>query len=142
MINFGIMKRLPVLFAVILSLLAIGCKKPKNNSVTGGGKGGNSVINVTPEAYNIFVDTCMVYIKYGTLDAPANGVYDDSAVCQIVGGQPVASFSGLTVGLYYFYGVGYHSGYGHPPNVKGSAQQTVQSENTYTLYMPTYSYIP
>jgi len=36
-------------------------------------------------------------------------VYDDSAICVLVDTIPVATFAGLTVGLYYLYGTGYHS---------------------------------
>jgi hypothetical protein len=136
------MKPLPVLFTAVLAVWCAGCKPTHNTTITGGGKGGHAVIRITPEAYNIFVDTCTIYIKYGTLDAPADGVYDDSAKCDTTGGKPVATFSGLTVGLYYFYGQGYHSGFSHPPHVKGGAQQTVAKEDSFNVYLPTYSYNP
>ena len=132
-----------ILFLFLASLFVqASCNKPNNNPISGGGKGGNAVVNITPSFYNSFVDTCTVYVKYGTLDAPANGVYDDSAVCVKVNDTPVASFTGLKVGLYYFYGVGYHVAGGHPPNVKGGIPRTVQTENTSRVYLPTYSYIP
>ncbi|MFI5196471.1 MAG: hypothetical protein ACHQD8_05230 [Chitinophagales bacterium] len=127
--------------AVIFIIIG-GCKKPGNNSVTGGGKGGNVVIRVTPVIYSYYVDTCTVYIKYGTHDAPVNGVYDDSAVCVLIDTIPVATFPGLTVGIYYLYGIGYHSTGGHPPNVKGSQICTIEREDTTHLSLPTFPYLP
>jgi hypothetical protein len=124
-----------------LALTDCSCKKPKDTPITGGGKGGSAVINVTPVYYSDYVDTCTVYVKYGTLDAPATGIYDDSIAVSIVGGKPVASFTGLKIGLYYFYAHGYHSTGGHPPNVQGGISKTVQTEATSDILLPT-TYIP
>ncbi len=130
-----------ILLIPALALTDCSCKKPQDTPITGGGKGGHAIINVTPVYYNAYVDTCTIYVKYGTLDAPASGVYDDSIVCTVTGGKPVASFAGLKTGLYYFYAHGYHSGLGHPPNVQGGTQKTVQSEATFDILLPT-TYIP
>ena len=129
---------------IVLTIILItgGCTKPGTGSVSGGGKGGKAVIRITPEFAGFYIDTCTVYIKYGTHDAPANGVYDDSAVCVLIDTIPVAMFPNLTVGLYYLYGVGYHSTGGHPPNLKGSQICTIQKEDTASLYLPTYPYLP
>jgi len=123
-------------------LIFSSCKKPADTTITGGGKGGSAIIKVTPEFANTFIDTCTIYIKYGTHDAPANGVYDDSAICTLSAAVPVAVFSGLTTGLYYLYGIGYHSTGGHPPNLKGSQICTMSKETTTSLYLPMYPYIP
>jgi hypothetical protein len=80
----------------------------------------------------------MVYIKYGQLDAPANGVYDDSAKCIVLGGKPFAIFESLTVGLYYMYGIGYHQL--TKLHVKGAANYTRHIQQKQSLYLPTYSY--
>jgi len=128
---------------ILVSALAVCCcKKPDNNTITGGGKGGNAVIRITPEFQNYFIDTCTVYIKYATHDAPANGVYDDSVQCIRVDTLPVATFSGLKTGIYYLYGRGYHSTGGHLPNVKGSKICTISKEDTVKLYLPVYPYQP
>ena len=132
-----------ILVSIILLISAISCKPSKNNTITGGGKGGNVTIKIAPEFYGLFVDTCVVYIKYGTLDAPATGVYDDSAKCVVTTNDTsIATFTNLTAGLYYFLGVGYHATGGHPPNVKGSANCTIQKDGNYTFYLPTTWYIP
>ena len=142
MIKFEIMKVVIPIVLIIVSCFAviISCKKPNGNTITGGGKGGNATIIVTPEIYDFFVDTCTIYIKYGTLDAPANGQYDDSLVCVLVNDTPVAQFKNLTVGLYYLYGVGYHSIGGHFPNVKGAKSCTISKEAAIRLWIPTYPY--
>ena len=139
------MMKVPVIiifFFATLILFMGACKPKHNNDITGGGKGGKAVIRITPEFANFLIDTCTVYIKYGTHDAPANGVYDDSAVCVLVDTTPIATFPGLTTGLYYLYGVGYHSTGGHPPNLKGSQICTISTEDTIPLYLPTYPFIP
>lgn len=141
-LNFGGMKWLLLLPVCMFCICINGCKPSKNDTVTGGGKGGNVTIKISPEYYGEFVDTCIIYVKYGTLDAPASGVYDDSAVCVVTNDTSVATFTGLTTGLYYFLGVGYHATGGHPPNVKGSKNCTVQAEGNYTFYLPTSYYIP
>ena len=118
-----------------------GCKKP-SNSITGGGTGGTSTLKVTGEAHGYFIDTCVVYIKYGALNAPENGIYDDSCTCVMVSGTPFATFSGLTIGNYYLLAVGIHGAYS-PPNVKGGKTVTI-SENGVTdnIIMTAYQYIP
>jgi hypothetical protein len=117
------------------------CKKSASCTGSGGGKGGNATINITPEHLAYLIDSCTIYIKYGTLDAPANGIYDDSTKCVMVDTTPVATFPGLKPGLYYFYGVGYHTGYS-PPYVKGAANYTICKEQVINIYLPTYSYLP
>ena len=77
-------------------IISEGCKPKQTNTITGGGKGGNSTINVTGEHHGGLLDTCVMYIKYGTLDAPGDNVYDDSEKCALVNGVPVASFDSLT----------------------------------------------
>ncbi len=135
------MKNVAVI-CVFIVLLAGGCKPDKNNPITGGGKGGSVSIRIIPELYDQFVDTCTIYVKYGTLDAPANGVYDDSIVCTVTNDTPSATFTNLKVGLYYFFGKGWHQGAGHPPNVKGSKNCTISSDGNHLFYLPTFSYIP
>ena len=134
------LKRLPIVFVFVSLFVVAGCKKQSSQALTGGGKGGTGKITVTPEHGNSFVDSCMVYIKYGTLDAPANGVYDDSVKCIMEGAQPVAIFDSLSVGLYYFLGVGYHQLTGL--NVKGAITFTMAIQQSKTVYLPTYAYNP
>ena len=143
MINFGRMKPVNFLFAIAFLLLAnAGCSPDGKTQITGGGKGGSLTVKIVPEYSNSFVDTCTVYVKYGTLDAPANGVYDDSVICTRVNDTSVAVFTGLTTGIYYFYGVGFHAGGGHSPNVRGAKNCSVSGPGPFLYYLPTYSYNP
>ncbi|MCW3123680.1 MAG: hypothetical protein JWQ38_3172 [Flavipsychrobacter sp.] len=126
-----------MIFVVVL-LVVVGCKKPQQTTSIGG-KGGTNTIAVTPEHHGEFVDTCTVYIKYNTLDAPADGIYDDSAACVQVDTIPVATFTGLKQGNYYLFGKGIHATY-TPPNVKGGLPCTISNVATVKVYLPTYSY--
>jgi hypothetical protein len=81
--------------------------------------------------------TVVVYVKYNALDAPANGVYDDSVVCKLASALnpvPVCSFSGLNNGNYYFFA----RGYDHDilQKVKGGIPFTITSQQSLTLLMP------
>ncbi len=128
-----------VIVLAYFTLTSSNCNKTQN-PITGGGKGGNAILTVIPEAHGTFLDSCKVYIKYGILDAPANGVYDDSiANVTMLDTIPTATFRNLKVGLYHIYGVGYHTGYAQP-NVEGGVPYTISVEDSQSAYLPTYSY--
>jgi hypothetical protein len=130
------------IFALFLFYVFIvgGCKKTGGIGITGGGIGGNVTINLIPEHHDSLIDSCVFYIKYGTLDAPSDSVYDDSTFCKLQAGIPIATFQSLTPGIYYIYGKGYHSTYA-PPYVKGGKPITIYLESTdTTVYIATYSY--
>lgn len=131
-----------VILVVVWLLFAVSCDKPSGNNISGGGKGGKVTIRIVPEIYDDYVDTCTVYVKYGTLDAPANGIYDDSAVCTVVSDTPRAVFNDLTTGYYYFFAKGWHSGAGHAPDVKGGKNCTISSNGAYLYYLATFPYTP
>ncbi len=127
------MRKLPIpLLAMLSMLFCYSCnRKDKNPDI--GGKGGSAILKVTPRHHGTQIDSCKVYIKYNTLDAPAGGVYDDSAKCIMVGGLPVATFSGLTNGPYYLYGFGYDPAV--LQNLKGGMPYTVtnQTEQSFNI---------
>ncbi len=124
-----------------LILLLGGCKKTPATTTSEGGKGGNATLTVTPAHHGEFVDTCTVYIKYNTQDAPPGGIYDDSSVCVTVNDTPKATFPGLKNGNYYLLAKGYHSPY-TPPYVKGGAKYSITTQSTVNVIVPTYSYLP
>jgi hypothetical protein len=133
------MKYLLSILIIGLLVYATGCKKSSNNSVSGGGKGGNSTLIIIPEHGGVLIDSCTVYIKYGATDAPANGVYDDSTTCVLNDTIPQAVFRNLTNGVYYMYGKGYHATYS-PPYLKGSANPTINGQDTVQAYLQLGSY--
>jgi len=54
------------------------------------------------------IDNGMVYIVYGTQDAPASiGDYDNNIEITEIDGSYIASFPDLQIGEYYLYGTGY-----------------------------------
>ena len=123
---------LSALFISLCLCAAESCKKPGGGQVTsGGGTGGNTTLFIEPEHHGYLLDSCTIYIKYGTLDAPADGVYDDSQKCTLQvppeDTVPAASFAGLKVGVYYLFAQGFHPGYGP---VKGGVSWTISTDNT------------
>ena len=140
MINFGIVKVTIIMSFIIACLFAASCKPKSNCAGSGGGKGGSASISVSPSHYGAYVDSCTIYIKYATLNTPDNGVYDDSQKCVMADTVPIATFTGLTPGLYYFYGKGYHAAYSS--YVKGAVNYTMCTAHTQSLLLPTYSYNP
>jgi hypothetical protein len=134
------MKNLIFIAAVIsICITGIeGCKKSSsNNTVTsGGGTGGNDALMISADHHGFLLDSCTIYIKYGALDAPANGIYDDSLF--IASPDTVVTFPGLKEGVYFLYGKGYHPGYGI---VIGGQNWTISNQNTtqqLTLQLSTY----
>ena len=140
MISFDSMRAALLISFILFALFTGSCKKHSSCVSSGGGKGGTGTIRVIPTHSGVYVDSCWIYIKYGTLDEPANGVYDDSQYCTLNDTIPVATFNGLKPGIYYFYGNGYHLLY--QAYVKGAANYTLCSEQTVSIYLPTYPYIP
>ncbi len=139
---FDIMKTgTRLLFIIVLPVIIVGCHKHSNPTITGGGKGGNETIQVTMEHGDPFIDTGVVYIKYGTLDVPANNVYDDSDSVRIINGKPMAVFTHLTVGLYNFLAKGYHGGLPQP-NLEAGYPLTVYKESTDSIIIPVFPYNP
>lgn len=124
------MRRYIVLIAGLLFLFA-SCKNNDNPQPdTGGGKGGNGVLLVTPRHHGRAIDSATIYIKYNATDAPTDGKYDDSARCVPVSGIPVATFSGLKKGNYYLYGYGWDPTLTPPQAVKGGFAYNLATETT------------
>lgn len=117
----------------LLLLAASGCTH-ETESV--GGTGGSATVLVYPQHHNVAKNLTdfKVYVKYNTLDAPANNIYDDSVACTNHDSLVSAAFSGLKNGEYYFYAYGYDSTV--PGNVKGGTPYTITSQNSQSLNIP------
>src|SRR6185312_348173 len=94
---------------LILSVVAIGtygCNHDDGPTV--GGKGGSASITVYPQHHTVAknIINFKAYVKYNSLNAPANGVYDDSIACSNHDELVSGVFSNLTKGSYYFFGRG------------------------------------
>ena len=121
------MKNLLCLF-LLTGIFAASCKKSDDNNAATAGKGGNAVLKITPRHHGKQIDSCTIYVKYNAVDAPVNGVYDDSAKCVLTGGIPVATFSGLKTGNYYLYGYGWDPTLVPPQHVRGGFAYPLQQE--------------
>lgn len=118
----------------VIALGAYGCNH--DDGVTIGGKGGSASITVYPahhvDAKNII--SFKAYIKYNTLNAPANGVYDDSIVCSNHDNLVSGTFSGLTNGNYYLFGEGVDTSIGE--EVKGGISYTIKEQKPQNVDLP------
>lgn len=122
-----------------MSLMAIaGCKHDDQTSI--GGKGGSATLKVYPQHHQVSEDLIdmKVYVKYNTQDAPANGLYDDSATCTYSAGKVEAVFSGLKNGDYYFYSHGYDTVYQQP--VRGGTPYKLSKQETQDMTVPVSEY--
>lgn len=91
-------------FVIVIILSAFSCQKTD----TSAGKGGSANVTLYLKHHGVArnLTNCKVYVKYNTMDAPANGVYDDSATASSADTMQTAVFTGLKNGNYYFYGKG------------------------------------
>jgi hypothetical protein len=111
----------------LLVTLATGCNR---------GDDDKGELKVSAKHHANYIDSCMVYIKYGSVDPPADGKYDDSAKCIMEGGIPVATFSNLTMGNYYLYAYGWDPKFTPPSHVKGGFAYPLQEGGTKTVEVP------
>ena len=118
---------------LILVCVGLGCSKKDDPIVYIGGKGGNGILKITPRHHGAQIDSCTVYIKYNSVDAPSDAKYDDSAVCVLAGGIPVATISGLKRGNYYLYGYGWDPSLSPPAHVKGGLPYVLNDETSQTV---------
>jgi hypothetical protein len=93
-----------LLSAVLLSVLATGCRKDDNEN-NSAGKGGPATLRVTVMHHQAAIDSGTVRIKYNATQPPANGLYDDSAdISRLGSNTPQALFPSLKTGNYYLSG--------------------------------------
>lgn len=127
------MRIITALFCILcLSLLAANCKKTDNNTP---GKGGSATLIVNPQHHEVDsnIKRCKVYIKYGAVDAPSNGIYDDSATCVVANNKALATFTALKNGNYYLYGVGFDTTAGC---ISGGIGYTISQQSSQTMFLP------
>lgn len=124
----------PVYFLFVIVLLVAGCKHEPFKPIAG--KGGNATLVVYPAHHGkaTELDSMMVYIKYNTQDAPANGVYDDSFSCVFINAQYYCTFTGLKNGEYYIYGKGYD--YEYSTGVQGGLPHIIKTQQSQNFFLP------
>lgn len=119
-------------FGVMVLLASASMAACERDETEVAGKGGNAIVKVTPQHHAKDITECTIYIKYNTQDKPA--AYDDSVKCVMVDGKPVATFSGLKKGNYYFYGRGYDPDIAQ--DVNGGLPYTVVEDKEYSILLP------
>lgn len=95
--------------ALVLSLFSC---KDKTQSTTPApfyvaGKGGMATMRVVMQNSGLNVDSGWVYVKYNASVTPVGNKYDDSTLVIHVDGVPMAIFTNLKVGDYFFMGKGW-----------------------------------
>lgn len=95
--------------ALVLFLFAC---KDKTQSTTPApvyvaGKGGMATMRVVMQNSGLNVDSGWVYVKYNASVTPIGNKYDDSTLVIHVDGVPMAIFTNLKVGDYFFMGKGW-----------------------------------
>ena len=117
-----------------IAMGAYGCNH--DDGVTIGGKGGNASLTVYPAHHEVAKNIIRfkAYIKYNTLNAPANGVYDDSIACSNHDNLVSGTFTGLTNGNYYLFGEGVDTSIGE--EVKGGVSYTIKEQKAQDAALP------
>lgn len=120
--------------SLVCLMIIVGCKPDENKPIAG--KGGNATLVVYPAHHgkSSKLDSVIIYIKYNTQDAPANGMYDDSLACTFVNEQYFCTFTSLKNGDYYIYGKGYD--YEYSTGVQGGLPHKITTQQSQNFYLP------
>lgn len=124
------MKTTFFLFAIIVLATNFSCKKKPS-----AGLGGNAKLKIAAKHHGITIDSCTISIKFNSLDAPNNGMYDlTQKVKKGIAGESFTIFEGLKPGDYYVYGLGWDSSISN--NVKGGIPYTIKDETDLSIIVP------
>lgn len=124
------MKTKLFLFTLFIISTAFGCKKKSS-----AGTGGNANLKVVAQHHSLSIDSGTIYIKFNTLDAPSDGVYDlTQSFSSSSTGNAFTIFNGLKKGDYYIYGTGWDPSISN--QVKGGIPYTVESETELSIIVP------
>ena len=124
------MKTTFFLFAIIILASNFSCKKKPS-----AGLGGNAKLKIAAKHHGITIDSCTISIKFNSLDAPSNGMYDlTQKVSKGITGESFTIFEGLKPGDYYVYGLGWDPSISN--NVKGGIPYTIKDETDLSIIVP------
>ncbi|MES2704141.1 MAG: hypothetical protein V4649_15985 [Bacteroidota bacterium] len=100
------------------------------------GKGGSATVVLYPRHHDTAwrLRDMKVYVKYNTLNAPANNVYDDSATGIVHDSLVSAAFTSLKNGNYYFFGKGFDTFYNQ--EVKGGKPYILTAQAPQNMTLP------
>ena len=120
--------------SIICVVLAFSACRTKEKITPG--KGGNAAVTVYPQHHLVAKNIIngKLYIKYNTLDAPADGLYNDSVSCTNHDSLLSGTFTGLQNGNYYLHATGYDTSVKQP--VKGGLPYTITSQTAQSTNLP------
>ena len=128
------MRTIHILLVLVLmsGVSSFSCTKRKDKA----GKGGAAILKVTPQHHSKNIEQCTIYLKYESSVPPSDNTagYDESAVCVVEGGKPVATFTGLRNGKYYIFGSGYDPDIAMA--VKGCIPYEITQQATLSINVP------
>jgi hypothetical protein len=97
------MKTKLIILLLLIVTTSFSCKKKSK-----AGLGGNANLKVAAQHHGLLIDSCTISIKFNSLDAPSDGVYDlTQKVSKGNAGDSYTIFKGLKAGDYYVYGIGW-----------------------------------
>lgn len=125
------MKTLLLSLMSIILLSVNGCKKKPS-----AGLGGNANLKISARHHAFNIDSCTIYIKFNSSEAPDNlSDYDLSQqVAMDTGGNSYTIFKGLKKGDYYIFAYGWDPAISE--NVKGGIPYTIADETDIDIIVP------
>lgn len=124
------MKTFLIAIACLLLLSNTGCKKKPS-----GGLGGQANLKINAFHHTAPIDSCMVYIKFNTSEAPSDDQYDlNQAFTKDTDGNSYTVISGLKKGDYYLFARGWDPSISQ--TVKGGIPYTISTEEDISITVP------
>jgi hypothetical protein len=126
------MKNLLIVAIVGISFLSVmGCKKKSS-----AGLGGSANIKISAKHHAANIDSCTIYIKFNSSEAPANlSEYDLSQQLALdANNNSNTIFTGLKTGDYYIFAYGWDPAIS--ANVKGGIPYTIKQETDLETIIP------
>lgn len=124
------MKRIGSLIFVLILLVSVACKKKPS-----AGLGGSARLIVNAYHHTQPIDSCTIYIKFNSSEAPADNQYDLSQkLSKDSNGNSYTIFEGLKAGDYYLFGSGWDPAIAE--QVKGGIPYTIETEADLTISVP------
>ena len=120
--------------AIVCTLLMFTACRTKDKIVPG--KGGSAAVTAYPQHHLVAKNIIngKLYIRYNTLDAPADSTYSDSVSCTNHDSLLSGTFTGLQNGNYYLYATGYDTSINQ--RVKGGIPYTITSQTAQNVNLP------
>ena len=124
------MKTKLIILLLLIVTTSFSCKKKSK-----AGLGGNANLKVATQHHGLIIDSCTISIKFNSLDAPSDGMYDlTQKVSKGNAGDSFTIFKGLKAGDYYVYGIGWDPSISN--NVKGGIPYTIDNETDLSIIVP------